>query len=225
MREGSALLHILILAVASACRATAPEARRARMGDLPEPAPRVVELASLGSSLDALRADFNAARDRARVIGLFSPSELQSLSAAQALRRGVLRSFPDADVWVGCVWIDLMSRDCRASAERAAAEFEDPRVRHFHDPEKRASRAVAEELLPTALAWDVFLFYPAGVVWEDALPAPSAWSHQLGPVEEEHACATEALIGTLEQALLGVVRPSSRPPGVPGRSDDGGESR
>ena len=80
------------------------------------------------------------------------------------------------------VWIDILPDDTREAAGRAARIIDDPRVRHFHDPEKRAGKAVAKGLgLGGSVAWDIYLFYTSGSEWTDVPPAPIAWMHQLPP--------------------------------------------
>lgn len=80
------------------------------------------------------------------------------------------------------VWIDIRPDDAADAAGRAARIIDDPRVRHFHDPKKRAGKAVAKGLgLGGSVAWDIYLFYASGSEWTDVPPAPIAWMHQLPP--------------------------------------------
>jgi hypothetical protein len=56
-----------------------------------------------------------------------------------------------------------------------------PCVRHFHDPDKRVGKAIAQGLgAQGKVAWDVYLFYPKDVEWNDNPPPPIIWAHQLG---------------------------------------------
>ncbi|MFQ5944915.1 MAG: hypothetical protein ACE5NC_01520 [Anaerolineae bacterium] len=81
---------------------------------------------------------------------------------------------------VGIVWIDMLRTDRREKAERAAQMIRDPRVQHFHDPERRAGRAVAQSLgADGPIAWDMYLFYPQDAAWEADPPTPTQWIHQL----------------------------------------------
>ena len=74
----------------------------------------------------------------------------------------------------------MLSDDAREAAGPSARIIADPRVRHFHDPEKRAGKAVAESLgCESAVAWDIYLFYASGSEWTDGPPAPIDWMHQL----------------------------------------------
>jgi len=74
----------------------------------------------------------------------------------------------------------MLPLDSLVAARCMAVEIVDPRVQHFHDPRRRAGAAVAASLGATGkMAWDIYLFYPAGVGWQDGLPPPVAWAHQL----------------------------------------------
>jgi len=98
------------------------------------------------------------------------------------VRQAILEGFPDADISVGIVWIDILELDSEAAAKRAMEGFRpDSRVRHFYDPEQRVGRAIAQSLGTgaTKVAWDIYLFYERGGEWGDGPPVPVAWMHQL----------------------------------------------
>jgi hypothetical protein len=84
---------------------------------------------------------------------------------------------------VSYVWIDMLTYDKQAAAQRAADKMDrDPRVRHFHDAHRACGQAVALSLgaEPGRIAWDVYLLYGADAVWTgDLPPAPLDWVHQL----------------------------------------------
>lgn len=74
----------------------------------------------------------------------------------------------------------MLLTDRREKAERAAQMIRDPRVQHFHDPERRAGRAIAQSLgADGPIAWDIYLFYPEDATWEADPPRPTEWTHQL----------------------------------------------
>jgi len=71
--------------------------------------------------------------------------------------------------------------------ENAARTIDDPRVQHFCDPKKRTGTIIAQSLgEPSRLAWDIYLFYPAGSEWGNALPQPTAWVHQVSDMWADH---------------------------------------
>lgn len=91
-----------------------------------------------------------------------------------------MSGFPNADISVSIVWIDMLPPDNLSAAEQSALMIGDHRARHFHDPHRRAGQVVAQSLgEPGMIAWDIYLFYAAGEEWEAAMPAPVYWAHQL----------------------------------------------
>jgi hypothetical protein len=96
------------------------------------------------------------------------------------VKRAILKAEPPPDIRVAIAWIHMLSLDNAVTARCMAAAFRDPRVQHFHDPRRRAGAAVAASLgAPGKMAWDVYLFYPAGPGWEGGPPQPATWAHQL----------------------------------------------
>ena len=79
------------------------------------------------------------------------------------------------------VWVEMLPEDRGADIEALAGEMADARISWFHDPKQRAGRALASSLgAPGKVAWDVYLFFIAGVEWKAQPPAPTEWVHQLG---------------------------------------------
>jgi hypothetical protein len=84
---------------------------------------------------------------------------------------------------VSYVWINMLTYDEQAAAQRAADKMDrDPRVRHFYDAARRCGTAVARGLGAEEgkIAWDIYLFYAANRDWEGETPPPPLdWVHQL----------------------------------------------
>jgi copper chaperone CopZ len=103
---------------------------------------------------------------------------------AKAVKASVLDAYPDADIQVSVVWIDMLRSDNQAAALQSSALFgdpPDPRLKQFHDPNQRTGRAFAHDLLYPGggVAWDIYLYYDKDAVWNDTLPEPVEWYHQL----------------------------------------------
>ncbi len=78
------------------------------------------------------------------------------------------------------VWLPMMSGDDPESARVASESYSDDRVEHRWDPERRLGARFAKRLGLKGVAWDVYLVYSAGVVWDDDdPPEPTLWMHQL----------------------------------------------
>lgn len=95
--------------------------------------------------------------------------------------------------------------DSRAQVEKIAASIADPRVQHFHDVHKLAGKAVARALGANGkTAWDTYLFFGREAMWQDALPAPIAWMHQLGDswAEPAHYHSGDDLVAQLHNCMV-----------------------
>lgn len=94
----------------------------------------------------------------------------------------LLKGFPQADVSFEIVWVNMLPMDGEAAAHKAAARLigEDPRARHFFDPEVRSGEAISATLGWNSPSWDIYLFFPPGSEWGDRPPPPAGWVHQIG---------------------------------------------
>ena len=85
------------------------------------------------------------------------------------------------EVVVSIVWIPMLPGDCENAARAATALIPDARARHYFDPDRQAGCASATRMGGEGkIAWDMYLFFPADVTWEDEPPLPMDWVHQLG---------------------------------------------
>lgn len=92
----------------------------------------------------------------------------------------LVEGFPDAEFSIGVAWIHMLDSDSAEAAREAARIFDDVRVRQFHDPERRAGKAIAASLGGQGkIAWDIYLFYASGSDWSARPPVPAEWVHQL----------------------------------------------
>jgi hypothetical protein len=131
------------------------------------------------------------------------------VSGARAVRKSVLQDFPEEDISISLVWIQMPGfNDDERTARAMAQTLRDPRVRHFYDPfdTHRAGKAFAKEVLREGMgpAWDIYLFYERGMTWVDRPPAPVEWVHQLGGgrrADPERFRTGEDLINELHDAM------------------------
>ena len=74
----------------------------------------------------------------------------------------------------------MLEGDTEVTARESAGIVEDPRFRHFHDPEKRSGTAIAESMGGQGrVAWDIYLFFAKVSEWQEDPPTPTDWMHQL----------------------------------------------
>ena len=95
----------------------------------------------------------------------------------------ILNAFPEADIRLSMIWIEMLPTDSREAAQRMAGGMLDPRVRHYFDPRTThlAGNALAHGIIHEGRgpAWDVYLFYDQEAEWNDQPPIPAEWCHQL----------------------------------------------
>jgi hypothetical protein len=98
----------------------------------------------------------------------------------------------------------MLPGDSEASARTSARRFNDHRVRHYYDPDKRSGKAVARSLgYADRVAWDIYLFYAPGSEWSENPPIPTYWMHQLREnwPDHEHFYIGEDLVNELYMAM------------------------
>jgi hypothetical protein len=117
------------------------------------------------------------------------------------VQRSIVEGFPQADISVSIVWVNMLPEDTEANAERSALVIDDPRVRHFHDRARRSGQAIAASLgWKDYVAWDIYLFYESGSTWLDGPPAPAHFAHQL-PRDSTHFRTGDDLVRELREAM------------------------
>ena len=98
----------------------------------------------------------------------------------------MLQAFPDAEISVAVVWIDILRGDNREEALKATERFiDDPRVKFFYDYKRVTGesfmKSVPELDESQTLAWDIYMFYGADAEWAGELPPrPDTHMYQLG---------------------------------------------
>ena len=133
------------------------------------------------------------------------------MQGARAVQKSVLRKFPDADISVSIVWIQMPGfNDHETTAKRIAGSFNDPRVKHFFDPfpAHHAGKAFAKNMVTRGPAWDIYFFYEKGAEWGDLPPSPSEWMHQLGGggrADAKHFRTGSNLVNQLHEAMHAVT--------------------
>jgi len=102
------------------------------------------------------------------------------VQGARAVQRAIVQGSSPADLSVSIVWVNMLPLDSIVTARFMARTMKAPCVRHFHDPGRLVGKAIAQSLGGQGeLAWDMYLFYPRGIEWDDGPPAPIRWAHQL----------------------------------------------
>ena len=97
----------------------------------------------------------------------------------------------------------MMPGDNFASATTSGKNyFSDTHAQQFHDPERRAGKAFGSALgaEKDKVAWDFYMFFEEGEIWEKKAPVPNAYVHQLKGsrwASEEHFTSGRAVFEEL----------------------------
>lgn len=154
---------------------------------------------NITGSLDQLRADFNASKDKVRFLFIVGPSCGGCLMGMDNLNRELIGKVQGNDRFkTFVVYVPALAATA-ADVPAAMKVMSGPDVKHYWDGDGRAGFAYAK-VLNVKFAWDVWMAYAPGVTWDDAAnpPAPTFWRHQLpdGPAGKEldaPAFAVEAM--------------------------------
>ena len=181
-RLNRVFLTLLIL-VAAAAVALFLRAR----GDVRSQDHRFGSAVRLEDSIEPLAAEFNRTADRPRLLMVLAPACPVCLAGIETVQRELLAG--DSELAVLVVWMEALPYDItRNPARRIEILAGDPRVTQFYDSRQLTGRQIAELLDWSAgkLAWDVYLFFPAGAQWDEFPPQPSAWFHQRHDADPAH---------------------------------------
>ena len=155
---------------------------------------------------EALRAAFNGASDRVRVVALLSPT-CGPCQKGQGVVQSVFAKYPNDERLRGfVVWLPMLPSDSERAAGAQAASFVDARVAQQWDGTRASGNLLAKTLKLKSDAWDVYLLYAPGVQWTgDTPPAPTFWMHQLRAETgaDQKVCLNPAVFAGKVAALLG----------------------
>ena len=134
--------------------------------------------------------------------------------------KSVLRDFPEADIDVSIVWIDMLRGDNAEAAAKSAEMFDDPRVKQFYDSRssRLAGKAFAHGLIRegAGVAWDIYMFYDKDARWDEHPPKPIDYMHQLGGgrrADPERFHAGDELVSELHDSMDRLFPPEDDAPG------------
>ncbi len=173
------LLITLGASLASACGEAID--RQASGGAAPVP------VAVLDEDLSALKTAFNAAQSKVRLLFIAGPSCGPCLRGLMELHEALGADLlSDQRLSTLVVHVPTLGAQ-QHHAERAAQLLHGANVTHYWDPSGKSGDAVTDALgIAPIYAWDVWLIYPPGAMWQaSAPPAPARWMHQLGQLPRE----------------------------------------
>ncbi len=118
------------------------------------------------------------------------------------VQQEILESMTDENLSVFVVWTPVLQEDSRRAAADAMQLIPDQRVVHFWDADKSLGFSAGKAVtLPREreLAWDVYFVFDPESKWENTLPTPDYWMHQLA--KDERTLDGEKLHTTIDMLL------------------------
>ena len=100
----------------------------------------------------------------------------------------LLDKIEDERLSVHVVWTPVLQKDEYRAAFTARELITDSRSTHYWDGDMYLGTAFGKSIeLPNGrdFAWDIYFAFPDGVRWQETVPTPSDFSHQLGR-DERH---------------------------------------
>jgi hypothetical protein len=122
------------------------------------------------------------------------------------VRQSIIARNPIPNLSILVVWIDMLPGDNSGSATSSGnTYFSDTDAIQFHDPERRAGGAFGAAFggVKNQVAWDFYMFFEAGELWEKKTPLPRTYVHQLKRsrwASEDHFTSGRALFDDLYRA-------------------------
>lgn len=195
--------------VAGATAKPVKAAASATSCDVPGVMPKAAKPVSLaGYRTDELRAEFNRASDRVRVVALLSPTCGICQKGQRVVQSVFSKHANDARLRGFVVWLPMLPSDSKESAGAQAASFVDGRLMQHWDGDRASGNLLAKTLGLKGSAWDVYLLYAPGVQWTgEQPPAPTFWMHQLREESgaDQRTCLNPAVF---EAKVAELLRPA-----------------
>ncbi|HSY89840.1 MAG TPA: hypothetical protein VK812_00625 [Candidatus Binatus sp.] len=154
------------------CHASARQAAHPAAG---ASAPAPLQLLSSGD----LRREFNAARQKIRIVALLPPARAECQLGHAVVGR-VLQKFPSPRLQALLVWEPMRVGDTPVTAAEQADTVRDARIAQGWNGSRDVGKLFEATLDLHPIAWDVYLIYRPGILWEgEQPPPPTFWMHQL----------------------------------------------
>lgn len=155
--------------------------------------------------VEQLRIDFNVLSERPRLLLVVSPTCDDCLAGVDVVH-GSLGEFASSQIVPLVLWVLMREGDTEMAAVTASRRF--TAARHFWEEEGWPVSSALRPILglghydPQYSAWDVYLFFRPGVIWETgaAPPAPDSWAHNL---REDPGVGTPLNAATVRSWLSG----------------------
>ncbi|MBS1544188.1 MAG: mercuric transport protein MerTP [Bacteroidetes bacterium] len=150
------------------------------LADLPKH--KSANLATL-NDLDQLRKAFNDQSKSVKFVAILSSTCKWCIQGAQSIQKSIIEKMNDKNIGVIVVWTNMLKSDDATTAQYSASMFDDKKnVVQFFDVKNLFGDVVARTINSKGeKAWDIYLFFDGTAQWNEKLPRPFEYVHQLGP--------------------------------------------
>jgi mercuric ion transport protein len=132
------------------------------------------------SSVEELKTAFNKESGKVRFVAILSSTCGWCLQGAQAVQKSVIEQRKNKDINVIIVWTNMLKTDDKENACKAASMFKDPSIVQYFDADNKFGDLVAQRLSPKGeKAWDIYMFFDKDTEWNNTIPRPFDYAHQL----------------------------------------------
>jgi hypothetical protein len=127
-----------------------------------------------------LQREFNESSNFLRVLSILSPTCTGCLCGYGSVRE-IFEKINSEQLKGFLIWLPMLIQDSLASAAWQQRVWTDKRVVHGWDYNRKIGHLFARTMRLNAAAWDVYLVYSKGIMWNntDEPPKPTIWMHQL----------------------------------------------
>lgn len=135
--------------------------------------------------MSQLRTAFNDQHKSVKFVAILSSTCKWCIQGAESIRKTVAEKMKSKDIGVIIIWTNMLKSDDKTTAEYAASLLDGKGITQFFDGENKFGDVVAKTINPKGeKAWDIYLFFDGDSKWEQKLPRPFEYVHQLGPSSE-----------------------------------------
>lgn len=146
------------------------------------PARAAVKAAMEDVSIDSFRAAFNNDQKKVRVVAILSPTSLSCQHGHRVLHDTFYKLKDNPNLKGTLIWFPQAPTDTKEVAGVQDSTVEpDNRLSGVWDKDSSFSRLFMKTLKMKLPAWDVYLVYAPGTIWDkEKPPVPDFWMHQQG---------------------------------------------
>jgi mercuric ion transport protein len=132
------------------------------------------------SNVEELKTAFNKESGKVRFVAILSSTCGWCLQGAQAVQKSVIEQMKNKNINVIIVWTNMLKTDDKENAYKAASMFKDPSIVQYFDADNKFGDLVAQRLNPKGeKAWDIYMFFDKDTEWNNTIPRPFDYAHQL----------------------------------------------